>query len=188
MSSLEAFGTLSSALDYPMFVVTAASGEERGGCLVGFASQCSIDPARFLVCLSRKNHTYRVATGAPISPCTCSAPISSRWPSSSAPRRATMSTSSTSAAGRRGRRVSRCSTTAPTASWGRVVDRVDAGDHVGFVLDVVEASASDLGPSDLSAGAPPRAWPPGLTPGPCRSRHEGQAGLSRAYSAQVTKV
>ena len=31
------------------------------GCLVGFSTQCSIDPVRFIVCLSDKNHTTRVA-------------------------------------------------------------------------------------------------------------------------------
>lgn len=51
-------------LDGPMYVVTAASGAERAGCLVGFASQCSIDPPRFMVWLSVANHTYRVARGA----------------------------------------------------------------------------------------------------------------------------
>ncbi|MDX2561941.1 flavin reductase family protein [Streptomyces sp. TX20-6-3] len=52
------------ALDGPMYVVTAASGGERAGCLVGFASQCSIDPPRFAVWLSVANHTYRVACEA----------------------------------------------------------------------------------------------------------------------------
>jgi flavin reductase (DIM6/NTAB) family NADH-FMN oxidoreductase RutF len=51
-------------LDYPMFIVTARSGEERDGCLVGFATQCSIDPLRFIVCLSDKNRTFRVAQDA----------------------------------------------------------------------------------------------------------------------------
>ncbi len=55
-----------SRLDYPMFVVTTAdrTGDERAGCLVGFATQCSIDPLRFLVCLSVSNRTYRVARQA----------------------------------------------------------------------------------------------------------------------------
>ena len=44
-----------------MLVVTAAAGEERAGCLVGFATQCSIDPGRLIVCLSERNHTFRVA-------------------------------------------------------------------------------------------------------------------------------
>lgn len=51
-------------LDYPMFVVTTTDGEERSGCLVGFTTQASIDPPRFLVCLSEQNHTFRVAAGA----------------------------------------------------------------------------------------------------------------------------
>src|SRR5687768_3377562 len=51
-------------LDYPMFIVTATNGRERSGCLVGFATQCSINPPRFLVCLSDKNRTYRVAREA----------------------------------------------------------------------------------------------------------------------------
>jgi hypothetical protein len=51
-------------LDYPMFVVTVADAGtgERAGCLVGFATQCSINPFRFLVCLSRANRTHRVAS------------------------------------------------------------------------------------------------------------------------------
>ena len=55
---------LVSDLDYPMFIVTVTNGRERAGCLVGFATQCSIDPPRFLVCLSDKNRTYRVARDA----------------------------------------------------------------------------------------------------------------------------
>ncbi|MGW7432313.1 flavin reductase family protein [Streptomyces sp. NPDC054861] len=49
-----------------MYVVTAAAADdgERSGCLVGFASQCSIGPARFMVWLSRENRTYRVACRA----------------------------------------------------------------------------------------------------------------------------
>ncbi|HWL34725.1 MAG TPA: flavin reductase family protein [Frankiaceae bacterium] len=61
---MSAFDDLVSRLDYPMFVVTTYDGERRAGCLVGFATQCSIDPARFLVCLSDKNHTHRVAASA----------------------------------------------------------------------------------------------------------------------------
>lgn len=56
-----AFEALVSWLDYPMFIVTAAAGDERSGCLVGFASQVSIDPQRFLVCVSKANRTYELA-------------------------------------------------------------------------------------------------------------------------------
>ena len=57
----EAFEALMADLDQPSYVVTAADGDERAGCLVGFATQCSIEPLRFAVWLSKLNHTYRVA-------------------------------------------------------------------------------------------------------------------------------
>jgi flavin reductase (DIM6/NTAB) family NADH-FMN oxidoreductase RutF len=58
------FDRLVGQLDSPMFVVTCASADARAGCLVGFASQVSIDPSRFLVCLSKANRTTRVASTA----------------------------------------------------------------------------------------------------------------------------
>jgi flavin reductase (DIM6/NTAB) family NADH-FMN oxidoreductase RutF len=60
----DVFNAIVATFDSPMFVVTAFDGNERDGCLVGFATQCSIDPARFLVCLSVRNHTYRIAQRA----------------------------------------------------------------------------------------------------------------------------
>jgi flavin reductase (DIM6/NTAB) family NADH-FMN oxidoreductase RutF len=59
-----AFEQLVGHLDYPMFVGTTAVGDRRSGCLVGFATQASIRPRRFLVGLSDKNYTYRVAAEA----------------------------------------------------------------------------------------------------------------------------
>jgi flavin reductase (DIM6/NTAB) family NADH-FMN oxidoreductase RutF len=60
----EAFESIVARLDYPMFVATTATATERAGCLVGFATQASIDPQRFLVCISDKNRTHRVLQGA----------------------------------------------------------------------------------------------------------------------------
>ncbi|MFH7600380.1 flavin reductase family protein [Streptomyces racemochromogenes] len=57
-------GDFAVAQDGPMYVVTAAADGLRAGCLVGFASQCSIEPPRFAVWLSVENHTYRVARRA----------------------------------------------------------------------------------------------------------------------------
>jgi flavin reductase (DIM6/NTAB) family NADH-FMN oxidoreductase RutF len=57
----ELFNELTGEIDYSMLIVTAATAGERAGCLVGFATQCSIDPPGFLVCLSEKNRTLRVA-------------------------------------------------------------------------------------------------------------------------------
>lgn len=61
---MDSFDVVTEVLDYPMFVVTTASQGQSAGCLVGFATQTSIDPPRFLVGLSVKNHTYRVAREA----------------------------------------------------------------------------------------------------------------------------
>ncbi|MEU9080496.1 flavin reductase, partial [Kitasatospora sp. NPDC048538] len=60
MSDFDAFAAL---LDYPVYVVTAA-GREPAGCLVGFAGQCSIRPSRFVVWISRANHTHEAALRA----------------------------------------------------------------------------------------------------------------------------
>ena len=66
MSTFEDVQRLVADLDYPMLIVTAADGERRRGCLVGFSTQCSIDPSRFLICLSKRNATYRVARDADV--------------------------------------------------------------------------------------------------------------------------
>jgi flavin reductase (DIM6/NTAB) family NADH-FMN oxidoreductase RutF len=55
----ETFNAIVGDLEYPMFIVTARAGDERLGCLVGFATQTSIDPPRFAVCLSHNNRTFR---------------------------------------------------------------------------------------------------------------------------------
>ena len=63
-SGSDAFEKLVALLNYPMFVITTAAGGVTAGCLVGFASQTSIHPPRFLVGLSKRNHTFRVAAEA----------------------------------------------------------------------------------------------------------------------------
>jgi flavin reductase (DIM6/NTAB) family NADH-FMN oxidoreductase RutF len=60
----EAFQSIAGWIDYPMFIVTTVAGGEISGCLVGFATQSSIHPPRFLACISDKNHTYGVAREA----------------------------------------------------------------------------------------------------------------------------
>jgi flavin reductase (DIM6/NTAB) family NADH-FMN oxidoreductase RutF len=56
-----AFDAIMEPLDPPLVIVTTAAADERAGCLVGFHGQCSIEPRRYCVWLSRANHTYRVA-------------------------------------------------------------------------------------------------------------------------------
>lgn len=58
---MNTFLKLAGTLDYPVFIVTAADGEQFEGCVIGFASHTSFEPARFLACLSRANRTYRLA-------------------------------------------------------------------------------------------------------------------------------
>ena len=60
----EAFDELMSALDQSMVIVTTAADEDRAGCLVGFHSQASIEPPRYVVWLSQANHTHGVAARA----------------------------------------------------------------------------------------------------------------------------
>jgi flavin reductase (DIM6/NTAB) family NADH-FMN oxidoreductase RutF len=61
---IEGWARVVDLLDYPMFVVTTRAGDELAGCLVGFSTQASIHPARYLVGLSDKNRTYRIARDA----------------------------------------------------------------------------------------------------------------------------
>jgi flavin reductase (DIM6/NTAB) family NADH-FMN oxidoreductase RutF len=59
VDAVDAFHSMVGDLEYPMFIVTARAGDEPLGCLVGFATQMSIDPPRFAVCLSHRNRTFR---------------------------------------------------------------------------------------------------------------------------------
>lgn len=141
-----AFGTLTEALDYPMFVVTAAAGGARAGCLVGFTTQCSIDPARFLVCLSRRNHTCRVATDAEL----LAVHILGREQRAVAELFGTETGDDVD-------KLARCPWTegpsgtpllddCPNRFLGRVAGRFDVGDHLAFLLDVVDAWSDGAGP------------------------------------------
>ena len=60
------FERLVATLDYPLYVVTTAVDDEPAGCLIGFATQCSIHPPRFLACISKQNHTLPVARRAAV--------------------------------------------------------------------------------------------------------------------------
>jgi len=55
---------LSGTFAAPVFVVTAYADGRRAGCVVGFATEVSIHPARFLACISRQNATFSVAMRA----------------------------------------------------------------------------------------------------------------------------
>jgi flavin reductase (DIM6/NTAB) family NADH-FMN oxidoreductase RutF len=60
----EAYEQVIEQVDPVAVIVTCASGQDRAGCLVTFSGPCSIEPPRYAVWLSHRNHTYRVALGA----------------------------------------------------------------------------------------------------------------------------
>ena len=59
-------GPFESIIDrsrHPMVVATVSSRDgEPAGCLVGFHTRCSVEPPRYLVCLSTLNRTFEVAS------------------------------------------------------------------------------------------------------------------------------
>ncbi len=133
------FNRLVGDLDYPMFIATARSAAGvRAGCLVGFATQCSIDPSRFLMCISKANHTYRVAQGADA--------LGVHFVPSSATALAELF------GGRTGDQIDKFAgcewrdgprgvpILSECRNWfvGAVLHRLPLGDHVGFLLDPVE--------------------------------------------------
>ncbi len=61
MTTHDDFDELVRVADGTMIIVTASFGGERAGCLVGFHCQCSIEPARYAIWLSKPNHTCRIA-------------------------------------------------------------------------------------------------------------------------------
>lgn len=64
MGTSATFDEVMGSLDVPMVVVTTVASGERAGCLVGFHVQCSIEPRRYAIWLSKANHTCRVALRA----------------------------------------------------------------------------------------------------------------------------
>jgi len=52
---------MTDGADYPVYVATATDGVALSGCLVGFVTQSSIEPVRFVICLSKVNHTFPIA-------------------------------------------------------------------------------------------------------------------------------
>ncbi|SDJ36941.1 flavin reductase family protein [Streptomyces indicus] len=150
-------------LDYPLYVVTASADGERAGCLVGFASQCSIEPVRFMVWLSKANRTWRVARTADHLGVHLLAPEQKEL--------------AELFGGRTGDEVDKFARTAWAAghagvpvlteasAWfvGRVEQHLDGGDHVGCLLCPVDSGTrpdaphstlrlSDAG--DISPGHP----------------------------------
>ncbi|HEX8771522.1 MAG TPA: flavin reductase family protein [Acidimicrobiales bacterium] len=145
MTTTDDFAALTDELDYGMFIVTAASGDRRAGCLVGFSTQCSIDPLRYLVCLSRLNHTTSVASVAAV--------LAVHVVTTGARDLAELFGTN---CGNEIDKFDRCEWTrgpegvpllsgCPDRFVGRIRSQQDLGDHVGFVLELVEVSSDAPG-------------------------------------------
>lgn len=139
------FHALTSAIDYPMFVVTVANDGARAGCLVGFTTQCSIDPPRYAVCISDTNRTARVAAGADV--------LAVHLLGKGQKDLAELFGGTT---GDEVDKFERCRWTpagdgvgtpllvdCPNRFLGRVVTKVPAGDHTIYLLDVDHAESAD---------------------------------------------
>ncbi len=141
----EAFGRIVAAIDYPMYVVTTrdSTASKAAGCLVGFAGQVSIKPERFLVALSRENHTYRIARDA--------THLAVHLLSGDATELASLFGGSTEDSIDK---FSRCEWTdgpanmpvlADATAWfvGRILTRWDCGDHMGHLLEPIAGYAPE---------------------------------------------
>jgi flavin reductase (DIM6/NTAB) family NADH-FMN oxidoreductase RutF len=144
-SPQEIFIELTGRLDYPMLLVTTVADGERAGCLVGFSTQCSIDPPRYITCLSDKNRTQHVASRAEA--------LAVHFPPADALELAELFGSET---GDDVDKFSRCRWHAGPLGmpiidecrrWfvGAILERRTLGDHVVFVLEVVAARNDDDG-------------------------------------------
>jgi flavin reductase (DIM6/NTAB) family NADH-FMN oxidoreductase RutF len=125
---------LSGTFAAPVYVVTACAGGERAGCVVGFASEVSLHPPRFMACISHANATFPVAMRADRLAVHALTPAQSDL--------AVLFGAET---GDDVDKFARCEwapaedgtpilADCPTWFLGAVVDRVDLGDHVGCVL------------------------------------------------------
>ena len=139
--ALSEFNRLVAVLDYPLFIVTVAADREQAGCLVGFASQVSIHPPRFLACLSVKNLTHRVA-------CRSDTLVVHLVPDE-ATGLAELFGGET---GDDTDKFAQCDwrpgpegvpVLRDLENWfaGRIIDRIDLGDHRGFLLEPIDAQA-----------------------------------------------
>lgn len=137
------FEAFTDGLDYPMYVVTVMEGGERSGCLVGFGSQVSIEPPRFLVCISVANHTHPVAQRAGL------LAVHLLGPEQHA-----LAELFGTETGDDIDKFQRCSWQAgpggvpilddcPRVLIGRPHQQLDLGDHTGFVLDPVSVTTRD---------------------------------------------
>ncbi len=130
--------SLVRSTDYSLYVVTACANDEPSGCLAGFVTQASIDPVRFIVCVSKINHTFGVALTSP--------GLGLHLLGADQRDTASLFGEQTGDVIDKFARVrwTRGATGAPIlaecAAWveGAVIDRMSGGDHEAFLITVVD--------------------------------------------------
>jgi flavin reductase (DIM6/NTAB) family NADH-FMN oxidoreductase RutF len=147
MGMADGFEELVSGIDYPMFIVTATADGAHAGCLVGFVTQASIDPPRLLVLLSKANETRRVAKQA-----------TSLVVHFLTTDNRDLATLFGEESGDWTDKFDRCSwSVGPDGTsvldgvrgWvaGRILDRIDAGDHVAHLIEPIQSEVVSEGAS-----------------------------------------
>jgi len=138
-----------------MFVVTTRADGDPSGCLVGFATQISIHPTRFLAGVSKTNHTCPVAARSDY----LAVHVLAR-------RHIGLARLFGGQTGDQVDKFDHCSWhTGPrgmpilddAAAWfvGKTLQRIDLGDHIGYLLEpvtgaVIERSADLVGMADVA--------------------------------------
>lgn len=136
------FAQLVATLDYPLYIVTTAVGGERSGCLIGFATQCSIHPPRFLACISKKNHTFGLVQQAGI----VAVHVVERDNKELAELFGGQTSDEVDKFSATGwREVDGVPVLEDCARWfaGTVLDRIDLGDHLGLLLSPLDVEPSE---------------------------------------------
>ena len=139
----ESFDRLLGMLDYTMFVVTTQADGDLSGCLVGFATQTSMHPPRFLVGVSRNNHTCPVAARSEH----LAVHVLAR-------RHVGLARLFGGQTGDQVNKFDHCSWyTGPedmpilddAAAWfvGKTLERIDLGDHIGYLLEPLTGAGAE---------------------------------------------
>lgn len=139
---LSPFAHFARGLDYPLYVLTTAVQEECSGCLIGFATQCSVHPSRFLACISKRNHTFGLAQRAAV--------LAVHRIEEGQKQLAELFGGETGDALDKFARVrwhwvDGVPVLDECACWftGSILDRIDLGDHVGFLLQPMDAQPGE---------------------------------------------
>ncbi|GAA0588062.1 flavin reductase family protein [Streptomyces crystallinus] len=153
------FDYFTALIDSPVYVVTASAGGRRAGCLVGFASQCSLEPERFVVWLSTANHTYLVARQAAVLGVHL-LPQDHDLAERFGARCGAETDKFDGVDWTEGPGGTPLLTDAVASFTGEILDRFDGGDHIGFLLAPLSVRAHDGTPLslhqtlDIDAGHP----------------------------------